>query len=285
LAGCVSSPSHEGIEATAQPSLFPTSTVILTSTEAHTATTTPTPTFTPIPRQPINTPSEKEKDKIALELLETNNGCELPCWWGIIPNKTRWSDAQVFLKPFSTIYERQPPNEWDVYEVHTPLPIEFSDVYAVRAVFAAKEGVVREIEIGYFDEKTYHLSSFLQEYGAPTEILISTYSADYAYPKNQVPLSVNLYYPEKGINVLYDTRATVNGSQVYGCLEDSPILFLWSPDEHTRSIDYIIGWDKRQVPYLRVEQAIGLDIQEFYQKYVNPGTRCLETPTNLWQSQ
>ena len=145
LTGCVSSTNHENKGGTTQSALLPTSTVTLAPTE--TFTITPTPTFAPVPRQPINTPVEKDKDKIALELLETNNDCELPCWWGIIPNKTRWTDAEVFLKLFSKISERHSP-KWDVYEVYSPLPVEYSDVYAVRAVFAAQEGIVREIEVG-----------------------------------------------------------------------------------------------------------------------------------------
>ncbi len=283
LVGCIEEPST--VTTTSQPASIPTNTAIVMATETLLPTVTSTPIFTAIPRQPINTPSEKEKDKIALELLKTNNDCELPCWWGIIPNQTRWSDAEVFLKPFSSIYERQPPNEWFVYDVNTSLPIEFSEVSAVRAVFAAKEGVVKEIEVDSFDINTYQLSSFIKRFGVPSQVLISTYSSDYGMPKNQVPLSINLYYPEKGINALYGTTATVNGSQIYGCLERSPIIFLWSPQEHTRSVDYIIGWDKHHIAYLDVEQAIGLDVQEFYQKYVNSDTRCLQTPTNLWQGQ
>jgi hypothetical protein len=99
-------------------------------------------------------------------------------------------------------------------------------------------------------------------------------------------LSINLYYPEKGINALYGTYATVNGEQIYGCLKKSPILFLWSPSEHIRSVDYILGWDENHTQYLSVEQALGMSIQEFYEKHVNStNPPCLLTPKNLWQSQ
>ena len=294
LMGCMPSLSSKEMQVTSQPVLSATPKTIFTPTETHvatatiTATTTHVPTSTQINRQPItiSTPSQKESNKITLDLLRTNNGCNLPCWWGIFPNETRWSDAEAFLKSFSTISELQPPSKWDVYEVHSPLSVEFSDVYAVRTIFAAQKGVVKEIETGYFDEKTYHLSSFLQKYGAPAQILVSTYSSDSGMPKNQVPLSINLYYPEKGINALYGTTATVNGTQIYGCIQDSPSLFLWSPDEHIRSIDYILGWDKHHIQYISIEQATGSSIQEFYEKYVNSvNAPCLQTPTNLWQGQ
>jgi hypothetical protein len=249
------------------------------------------PTFTPIittiPYRPIATPSAKESSKMTLELLRTNNGCDLPCWWGITPNQTSWSDAKQFLKPFSTIYERQPSGgKWDVYDVHSTLPLEFSDVFAVRTVFAAQKGIVKEIESGYFDEKTFHLSPFLLKYGIPNQIFISSYSSDSGMPKNTVPFTIALYYPKKGIMATYATNAKVMGSKIVGCFDKSPSLFLWSPDEHDRSMDYILGWDKRHTPYLEIEPATGLKVDSFYATLSNPGNKaCLETSTSLWPSQ
>jgi hypothetical protein len=282
LVGCVPNSKIETVSITPSPS----STPIITPT----ATQPPSPTFTPtsitIPSHPISTPSAKENTEITLELLRTNNGCDLLCWWGIIPNQTSWSDAKKFLKQFSTIYERQPPSEWFVYDIHSPLPLEFSEVYAVRTVYAIQEGIVKEIEAGYFDEKTYHISSFLKKNGVPTRILVSTYSSDSGLSPNNVPLSVDLYYPEKGINALYGTYATVTGTQIMGCLEKISDLFLWSPAEHNRSIDYILGWDKHQIPYLDIKEATDMSVQEFYDQFVNSeNPLCLQTTKNLWPSQ
>ena len=191
-----------------------------------------------------------------------------------------------FLKPFSTIYERQPPSEWFVYDVYSPIAEEYSDVGAVRMVFAAKEGVIREIEVGYFNEATYNLDSVLSKYGIPSQIFISTYSSDSGMPPNQVPLSLDLYYPNLGINIVYGTTATVNGSQIYGCFyEGGESIFLWSPQEYTRSFDYILGWDKRNVPYLEIIDATGIDAKVFYETFKRGNTHCLQTPTNLWYSQ
>jgi len=245
-----------------------------------------TPIATTIPFQPISTPSAKEGAEITLNLLRTNNGCDLPCWWGVIPNQTSWDDAKNFLKPFSTIYERQPPSEWFVYDVHSPLPIEFSDVSAVRTVYATQQGIVKEIETGYFDEQAYHLSSFLLKYGLPGQVFVSTYSSDYGLPSNKVPLSVDLYYPERGINALYGTYASVEGEKIIGCFSKSPSLFLWSPSEHHRSIDYILGWDKNRIPYEGIKHATGIDVQEFHEVVAKlENEPCLETPTNLWPAQ
>jgi hypothetical protein len=170
--------------------------------------------------------------------------------------------------------------------VRSPLPIEFSEVYAVRAVFAAQKGIIKEIEVGYFDEKTYHLSPFLLKYGTPSKVLISTYSSDSGLSPNKVPFSLALYYPDKGIMATYGTYASVNGTKISGCFIKSSNLFLWSPAEKGRSIDYILGWDKRQVPYLEIEPATGLKVNDFYTEFSKPGNNfCLETEKNLWPSQ
>lgn len=276
---------------TSEPSAQTTrsiSKIVNTLTPIHLPTLVHTPTAitASLPFHPIPTSSKQEKTEITLEMLRTNNGCDLPCWWGITPNETTWSDAQAFLKPFSKIYERQPPSEWFVYDVMSPISRKYSDFGEVRAVFAAQHGVVKEVEINSFDEEIYHLSTFLREQGVPETILLSTYSSDSGMPSGKVPMTIALYYLEKGIMATYATDADVKGGKIKGCLEERPTLFLWSPDEYTRSIDYILGWDKNNVQYSDIQKSTGLDIQDFYDKYRNlKSAICLETPASLWPSQ
>ena len=45
---------------------------------------------------PVSTLSEQEM----LTLLQTNAGCELPCWWGITPGITPWSEARTRLEGY-----------------------------------------------------------------------------------------------------------------------------------------------------------------------------------------
>jgi len=283
LAGCSTNPSLQ----TASPHpLLATSTVwqpTAISTATQPTIVALTPTRMPSSGYTISTPSEKDSSELTLELLRTNNGCDLPCWWGIVPNQTTWANAEDFLKPFSNIYERQPTNEWSVYDIGSPVSKEFSELGEVSAVFAAQDGLVKEIKISGFDEKTYHLSSFLQNYGVPAKILISAYSSGFGRP--EVPLSVDLYYPEKGINALYGIYASIKGTQIYGC-EKSPVIFLWASSEYDRSLDYILHWDTQHIPYKDIQEATGLSIQNFYSKYKNPeNAPCLQTPVNLWPSQ
>ncbi len=56
---------------------------------------TPNLTWTPLPTLDKETSSRK-----ITELMETNEGCELPCFWGIVPGQTTWQGAQQKLETF-----------------------------------------------------------------------------------------------------------------------------------------------------------------------------------------
>src|SRR5688572_13990138 len=42
-----------------------------------------------------------EAKRLVRDLLENNAGCKLPCWWGITPGKTTWSEARQILEKAS----------------------------------------------------------------------------------------------------------------------------------------------------------------------------------------
>jgi hypothetical protein len=279
--------TKERFEPTITSVILPNASPTFVSTHAFTITAPNTmePTITAIPFHPIPTPPQKDSADITLELLRTNNGCDLPCWWGIIPNQTRWSDVENFLKPFSHVFLSESPS-WQVFFIRSPISKEYSELGEVRATIATQNEVVKEIEISEFDEKSYHLSSFLQKYGIPSKVLVSTYSSDYGMPPNKVPFTLALYYPDQGIMATYATDADVNGAQIEGCFTKSPTLFLWSSSENNRSIDYILGWDKDKIQYLEIKEATGLDLQTFYNLLSKENSKqCLQTPKGLWLSQ
>ena len=83
-----------GITFTPLPDVKPSETATLTHTPTNTPTLIPTLTWTPLPTLSAEAAHAKIK-----ELLKTNGGCELPCWWGIIPGKTAWPEALHFLTP------------------------------------------------------------------------------------------------------------------------------------------------------------------------------------------
>lgn len=73
----------------------PTSEPITTS--ILTLNPTNTPGITPIP---VPTLTGEQRDRFLEDMLETNGGCELPCWWGgtIVPGKTTLGEAKRFFR-------------------------------------------------------------------------------------------------------------------------------------------------------------------------------------------
>ncbi len=80
---------------------FDTPTPSYSPVPTYTATSTFVPTTIPTP------PGDISQDKL-IYLDETNGGCALPCLWGIEPGKTRWIDADPFLRSFVGSLSREP---------------------------------------------------------------------------------------------------------------------------------------------------------------------------------
>jgi len=51
------------------------------------------------------TSSELPPREQVIELLQTNGGCELPCFWGIKVGETKWDDARIWLSKLTRIYD------------------------------------------------------------------------------------------------------------------------------------------------------------------------------------
>ncbi len=100
LAGCTPvSPTIQPTQKVQLPSPLPTSlpatdTVSPTLTKVSTTTETPSPTATQTPLATLGPESVKETMQ---PLLQNPMNCDTPCFWGIIPQKTRFDDVRTFF--------------------------------------------------------------------------------------------------------------------------------------------------------------------------------------------
>src|SRR5512133_1906896 len=81
--------------ATPSPSATNTAKASITPTLTMTITDTPT-------QPPISTLLPTEAAIQVQDLMKTNGGCHLPCWWRIEPGKTSWTNAYQTLAPISS---------------------------------------------------------------------------------------------------------------------------------------------------------------------------------------
>lgn len=201
------SPTAIGVIQTLPPSPFPTPSI-----PARTAT----PTATPVP-----TLSVDEEGDFLSELMLENGGCELPCWWGIVPGQTAQQDARDW-------FASQGINEWEwggtpegsYYSIGLGHPVAGSP-YGSRDVVLFAWVAAETIELvqvagsraqgedshNFTDDWTpFAPSNLLQRYGIPTRVeLMKIMHPDPGPPYYQLTLS----YPDLGIEahyiILYET--------------------------------------------------------------------------------
>ena len=146
LVGCTAQRASTGAPSSAPPTVsrspFATaSQALITETPVPTAsriqpTLASKPTLTsPAPQvTPVSTLTTSERTSLVQEMLKTNGGCELPCWWGIVPGQTDWQA----LKNRFTAYGGS------VFDVpHSTPPFD----YRVTHSFVQQGGIVESIQV------------------------------------------------------------------------------------------------------------------------------------------
>lgn len=295
---------------TSQSSLTPTKIPVLISPDTplpfKTATQTPvltdsptqmpTLTWTPLPTMSVQQVNEKIK-----ELLSTNGGCELPCWWGIIPNKTVWTELLHSITPFIVNLEQSKPYvKLENNKRHTYQEVQFyyylpDNISKARMTLGVKDNIVFAMTIySPGAEYNYQLHQLLELLGPPKKILINAQSSS---PISELPPAViTLDYSDIGVwasfgyipikdkeKLVICPKSSLGRETIYDNLGSRLRLFDPSLDfDNTFSIfDYansVGGFSAKEI-----EDATNMDIETFYATFINPNTKiCLETPTNLW---
>ena len=281
-----------------------------------TATTQSTPAST---QMIVPTLTEKDARAEIIGLLSNLKTCRLPCWWGMLPQQTRTIEVQEMLQRFS-VYSVEATN-LNSKKGYTQLLIPQSGNSYLNISLAYKgkdetlEWIWLQMEIVHkasnsegeswyetswddpqlanFSEQ-YRLSNILSEYGKPSEILIFTRQT--ALINQPLPISTVLFYPNYGFMIEYVangilSRSTENVIDVTGCLSlASPIFLLWSPSQEMNLVDVVSLFSSEHLysegllsgKYKTVEEATGMNIEEFYEAFTTDNNRCIATPSNLW---
>lgn len=260
-------------------------------------------TRTPVPTLPADT-----ADARVLELLKTNAGCTLPCWWGITPGVTRSDETQSILEPFlgAVVSEvRYGFTEDAGLLLMRPQP---ENGLRVEVQYLAKDNVVSMIYVNtamtrdtykmvyddpFYQEimSAYTLEAMLTKYGKPDQILIRSFSELAA---NNNPTQILLYYPKEGIVAQYFSR---NGFEQKDssflnrtCPPKSHIsLRLFKPDSGL-SLTYVLSIDDNFSRYRDISESTNMTIDTFVQAYQAYDEKTLKsncpadlkTPWNLW---
>ena len=268
---------------TTTPSNTPTKRPTRTITPTLSPTLTETPTLTPLP-----TIAQSEVHDYVIGMIETNGGCELPCWWGITPGETTWGEAKQIIETFTEV-------EYRVYaevdESGKPYELVIADwVYVlsetprkvVSAAIYSINGQITDTKYSLSPEANdrYLLHQVLTEYGEPARTLI--------LPMWAIPLSSSL-----DIVLLYDNRFYVH-YMIEGEVKDEEFMSYCIPAHDLRvnietwSDDYDMTIKKIQERWYGSAEEIWLkpineytDMTEdmFYDAFSSPDTyECILVP-------
>jgi hypothetical protein len=257
----------------------PSSPVIhLSKTPTKTVHFTPTETYTPLPTI----------DRFGIQgLIDTNGGCELPCWWGIEPGKTTLEQVTVFLNPITKKLESYGPSKITVKGIqYERIVSEFSytlpgrqDMGGISIIFW--NGVVTYLDV---DSSTmsyrWKISQILQKMGKPTEIYLLVIPS-----WSEIPVTLVLYYPDQRVYFQKYIDAYEENGIVKICLPQKGLaLATWSSDFdiNDRFKDFVLGsGSERELQ--RLEEATSLTKDDFYEIFSDPSSlNCFESPLDVW---
>jgi hypothetical protein len=201
--------------------------------------------------------------------------CDIPCWWGAIPNNTTVFEVHQFLAPYEFIVRERYDNEvLDLLEVWVGYS-ENANLFGVRYLF---DGNVLE---SIFSDQSLPLPDILTRFGQPDEVWLETMS----HKRELLPFRLNLVYLQVGMAVGYVVDGDIEDDMVIGCFaaEETGRIRLIVPDTATSYRDFptIFEEDRR---YLPLQEATTLTIEDFMHHFLDPTQpHCLQTLAELWE--
>jgi hypothetical protein len=177
ISGCIpasynlsSSPGPERSTNTVEPSQIPSP---ATFTPSISATSTVTPTVTPLP-----TLNSQEAEKIIAALMNTNNDCEAPCFWGIIPGKTTYKEVKNYLWYMGMeIWETTIDGNEIVqgsYNLQNDIEVSFISYFQDGVVESIRASITSPSNINTNDRQwsAYSRETLIARYGPPSEVKV-----------------------------------------------------------------------------------------------------------------
>jgi hypothetical protein len=268
-------PSPNPMTPTSMQFVIPTVTAALTSKPA-TITPPPLPTMLP-----------EERETHLLEYFNNPGECKLPCWLGITPGITAFSEFQVTIQQLGLRHSPATLNLSRRQKVELGgLDYESKQVLNDITLIVEPGGVISEIEgilhaylnPANFSEtwNTLDIKQILLDYGTPSSISILT---DYNDAAGRVGYSIQVYYTEQGFAVYYgggtDYQSVVN---ICPHLKDYQLITiafsLQAPPFEEKA-------DSPQGFYTELKTEF--DIDELYALFTDQTGSCLKVPSDAFR--
>lgn len=256
---------------------------------APTRTQTPFPMFSPTmaswlrvtPYASVPLPTAKAD---VAELLKTNGGCALPCWWGIEPAKTSYMTAFKKLSPLSTFITVKKNDEVGSLDAEFRFPVpETNSSHELTITYKVEKEIIQLIEVNPGKVNLYRFSQFLKDYGDPEEVWVE----GLIDPSSNNPFILFFYYPKKGIVATFWVDAIDQGDKLQVCPGSIPptLLVLWEPDDIESFVDFT--GKTYELSYIKKEKRSLISLDQVTKQTLNEigKSNCFETLKNIWPAR
>lgn len=279
-------------------SLLPTATPAIIQTIA--------PTLIPVATLSVEQEALLEASaELAQELMETNGGCQLPCWWGV----SLGDSAENAIERFNGVFDEKFDNDSMYYAFrfkivdehgiirlgyHNP-EMSIMDV-SISIDYHFIDGEVQFIDVSVerplpqYGEETlirdwekYSISSMLQRYGKPQYVYLFPQSIADPGPLN---FTLVLYYPELGLTFEYMphdvSRSETQADLCLGLENMRSISFtFYNPEFVHLHPRYLLppALNPEAEEFFKAmtwEGVSGMDLDTFYEIYRSENPECIQ---------
>jgi hypothetical protein len=286
---------------TATPTLAPT--VI----HQPTILSTPTPNGVIILPEAVTTPTvvastvlptatlvNEQKAKNLTTLLETNSGCELPCWWGINPGEATFETVRSSFEPQGFWVEDNWLGGGTSHAITIEFELESGVVQSMRISDSYAKGI-QDANAFIRDWERYSLDKVLSRYGLPTRVQV--YYPFRPDPGSEPAYHLFIFYEELGIEIDYLGNATdVDGEKSRACPQLDEVftinLFLYQSGEISNILETVIPSDsisfiagpETVYDLISWEQATDTTLESFYETFSQPDSEACFEFRRYWTS-
>jgi hypothetical protein len=266
LASCIQNVTEE-------PSIVAADT--LTPTEYSTITPTIENVF---PQPPIPTLSINDEMKM-VELLKASK-CNLPCYMGIVPGKTKLSDVRLLLNSFgaSLRYEGVDGNR---------IGIEYLMVFDDPAIYGTNEKhIAHTLHLLVIDDVVQRISIWILARGLSPKFqdYWSRYSPKGVFLQTGVPEMI--YVGSGTLALVYEQLGVINMYETFWkdgqlCPQNETVYFdrrfeITNPDSPIEIYSEHANALKSREIWKPVEDALGVSVQEFYNQVIADDSVCFD---------
>lgn len=282
-----------------QATLLPLSTMATTPVKLITLTASPVitpalPTSTPDFSAYLTRVAQQDQDRIN-ELLMTNSGCDLPCWWGITPGLTTTTKVDKLMKElgaFGSVLEGQefrlPDGSiahhvgFDRFHSSERIDISFSDQNnIIQSIGIERNDTLREENISRIYWNAYSLNRIFEKYGQPDRVWIQNIPSIRESPIRHIRMFV--FYDKLKFLIVYSMFAKI-ADPICPVFDDGQIsrfnLYILALSQDVTLEEYAGIVPDTEEYMLPIEEALGLSVSEFY-KFFLSGNKCFETPLGI----